>query len=155
MTDGWLDFWRDAELDEHKHVQGYLWVRSGVYGGPGGFWTREKGQKFVRMRPGTYTMEHSTLSQYPDVKCLRPVGLSDPKQAACLIHPITDHVNVKYRDSAEVLAGCIAPFLMWLPEAPGSSKAAMEMLWKWLGGYAKGKQVSLRIINDVPASAQG
>lgn len=151
MADVRLELWRDAGLDEHGHVRGYLWVKKG-YACLYIFYTVERGHKFVRLRPRTYTMEHSTLSHWPDVQCLRPVGLTNPQLAACLIHPITDHVG-RRQDSADVLEGCIAPFLMGAAEVPGSSKDAMAQLWRLLGGYAKGKQVTLVVLNDVPAGA--
>jgi len=156
MADVFLELRRDnAKLDEHGHVQGYLWVKKGSAGldyvqttGLAYFHTLERGHGFVRLRPGTYTMEHSKLSHYADVQCLRPVGLADPQQAACLIHPITEHVWPP--DTADALEGCVAPFLVGMAEVPGASKAAMEQLWKLLGGYAAGKQVTLVVSNDVP-----
>jgi len=150
MADAVLELLRDSDLDEHGHVQGYLWVKN-TGAGVAYFHTRERGHGFVRLRPGTYTMEHSTLTAYKDVQCLRPVGLIDRQQAVCLIHPVTKHVNPQ--DTANALEGCIAPFLVGMAEVAGGSQAAMEQLWRLLGGYAVGKQATLKISNDVPAEA--
>lgn len=154
MAEYTLELRRDS-LDEDGHPSGYLWVKEqktprSLSAGVAYFLTRERGHGYVSLRTGTYTMEHSTMTRFPDVKCLRPVGIADPKRAACLIHPITRHVLPPRVDNPDVLEGCIAPYLVGLPEVAGSSDQAMEMIWKLVGGWKEGKQLKLVVLNEVP-----
>jgi hypothetical protein len=152
MSDYTLELRRDS-LDEHGHPTGFLWLKerrspNGFFAGVIYFHTRERGHGYVFLRTGTYTMEHSTLTQFPKVQCLRPVGIKDPQHAACLIHPITRYV--KNPDSPDVLEGCIAPFMVGTAEVPGSSDSAMDAIWKSVGGWQKGKKLTFEVLNDVP-----
>lgn len=152
MAEYTLELRRDS-LDEHGHPTGYLWLKEqktprSFLSGVAYFHTRERGHGYVALKTGTYTMEHSKMTRFSDVKCLRPVGVKDPQRAACLIHPITRHVRPP--DNPDALEGCIAPFLVGTAELAGSSEQAMESIWKLVGGWEKGKQLKLVVLNDVP-----
>ncbi len=149
MGDFVLELRRD-DPDEHGHPTGFLWLKQADRPGQPGvacFHTRERGHGYVFLPAGSYTMEHSTMTHFKDVQCLRPVGLADPKLSACLIHPITRHVFPP--DTPDALEGCIAPFLFGAAEMKGSSDEAMNMIWQILGGWQKGKTVTLVIANNV------
>lgn len=150
MSDVVLELRRDGDLDEHGHVSGFLWMKRGgaglVY-----FHAKERGHGRVRLRPGTVTMQHSVINNYPDVRCLRPLGQPNAQLSVCLIHPVTRHVRPA--DTADALEGCISPYLVGSAESPGSSDAAMNQLWAVLGGWKQDGTVDLTILNDVPAAA--
>jgi hypothetical protein len=142
---------RDAELDEHGHVTGQLKVQTDI-GLASEFETRERGHGYIRLPPGSYRMVHSKMAGFKDeIRCLRPLGLNNPKHARCLIHPITRHVRPP--DTADALQGCVAPFHPGRAETPGDSDRAMEDLWVLLGGWKEGAHVSLVVVNDIPRSA--
>ena len=150
-----LELTRDAELDAHGHPSGSLRVKMFMGGEAVSdvacFHTRERGHRYVRLPPGDYTMMHTVHAVFPDVQCLQPLGLKSPQLSRCLIHPVTRHVRPQ--DTADALEGCIAPYVVGAEEVAGGSDLAMEQLWRLLGGWKKGKKVSLTIRNDVPAGA--
>src|SRR5256886_17362544 len=120
MADAVLELLRDSDLDEHGHVQGYLWVKN-TGAGVAYFHTRERGHGFVRLRPWTYTMEHSTLTAYKDVQCLLPVGLIDRQHQSTLSIPALSPDRLLATSMAP--DGAMLPSVRGVPDAAGAAQA--------------------------------
>lgn len=102
----------------------------------------ERGLKFTNLKVGTYQMRHSIKHKARQVKCLRPTNMFI---SSVLIHDA-------FKDDANHLEGCIAPFLFGSEAHYSGSAQAMEQIWTLLGGYdaKQQKTIALRIVNNFP-----
>jgi hypothetical protein len=111
------------------------------------FPTIERGGGYVNLKVGDYVMEHSRKRTGRPIRCLRPV---ESTIEAILIH-------AAYKDNSEQLEGCVSPGMMKKPP-PGmgilQADAAMEEIWKLLGGWKEGKKVTLHVANNAPGDAR-
>jgi len=107
------------------------------------FPTIERGGGYVNLKIGDYEMEHSVKNTGRKVKCLRPV---EAEVQTILIHDAKG-------DNSNNLAGCISPGLVKKP-SPGMgikhAALAMQEIWKLLGGWKRGKRVTLHVASNVP-----
>ena len=104
---------------------------------PSFFYTRERGNGYVSLRVGTYIMEHSTKIKGTQVRCLRPV---EGQIAGILIHQSSSPLG---------LEGCIAPGFPGEESDWTNSALAMESIFFLLGGFERGKKVTLRVVTNV------
>ena len=132
---------RDLEAHRDGSIPGTLYV------GDHKFPTIERGGGYVNLKVGDYVMEHSVKNTGRPVKCLRPI---EKEVDTLLIHDA-------FKDSSLQLQGCVAPGMAKKPP-PGvgilRSAKAMELLWTLLGGWEKGKQVTLHVLNNVPGETR-
>jgi hypothetical protein len=108
----------------------------------GRFSTLERGVKFTNLKVGEYEMHHSIKRKNRHVKCLRPTNMYI---SSVLIHDA-------YKDDANHLEGCIAPFLFGKEAHYVGSAQAMDKLWELIGGFDESQKakITLRILNNVP-----
>jgi hypothetical protein len=126
-------------LTENKHVRGVMRIKNNDLD-LATFFTLERGHGMTDLKIGEYEMEHSIKRTGRKVRCLRP---TDKRIETLLIH---DAMN----DDPNELLGCIAPFQFGSEAYKQSSAEAMETLWLLLGGWEKGKKVTLRVLTNVP-----
>lgn len=135
-----ISFEREAAANKDGSVFGTLTV------GAKKFPTIERGKNFVNLKQGSYVMKHSTKVTGRKVKCLRPE----------IVQITTLLIHDALGDSSNNLEGCIAPGMEKKPTNMGilRSAAAMEEIWKLLGGFEEGKKVTLNVLNNVPGESR-
>lgn len=124
-----------------------------LYVGAQRFPTIERGGAYASLKTGDYRMVHSRKHTGRKVKCLRPIEenkaylkKNEKSVESVLIHDA-------YLDSSHNLKGCISPGMV---KKPGSgmgilyAKEAMKEIWKLLGKFREGKQITLHVLNNVP-----
>ena len=136
-----IEVMRTGVLPDKGHVTGVMTVKNNG-AEMGKFSTLERGIKFTNLKIGEYEMYHSKKRKGRQVKCLRPTNIYI---SSVLIHDA-------YKDDANHLEGCIAPFLFGSEAHYVGSEKAMEKLWELLGGYDESQKakITLRILNNVP-----
>src|SRR5688572_4608892 len=95
-----IEVTRVGVMPDKGHVFGVMNVKNNG-AEVGRFSTLERGVKFTNLKVGDYEMHHSKKRKGRQVKCLRPTNMFI---SSVLIHDA-------YRDDANELEGCIAPFL--------------------------------------------
>ncbi len=123
------------------HVYGVMTVKNNG-AEVGKFSTLERGVDFTNLKIGVYEMHHSKKHKARPVKCLRPTNMFI---SSVLIHDA-------YKDDANHLEGCIAPFLFGSEAHYTGSAQALDQLWTLLGGYDESQQktITLRVLNNFP-----
>lgn len=128
--------YREAQANADGSVLGKM--RVGLHVFP----TIERGNGYVSLKKGIYTMKHSIKNTGRKVKCLRP---TNDKISTILVH---DAQN----DNSNNLSGCIAPGMEKKANGLGirRSAEAMDLLWFLLGGWQQDKLVSFHVESNVP-----
>ena len=123
------------------HVYGVMVVKNNG-AEVGRFSTLERGVRFTNLKVGDYEMHHSKKRKNRQVKCLRPTNMFI---SSVLIHDA-------YKDDANELEGCIAPFLFGNEADYKGSAQAMEKLWELVGGFDEShkQKITLRILTNFP-----
>jgi hypothetical protein len=136
-----IEVMRTGVLPQKGHVCGVMTIRQGG-AEVAQFSTLERGLKFTNLKIGTYEMHHSKKNKGRQVKCLRP---TNKFISSVLIHDA-------YKDDANNLEGCIAPFLFGSEAHYVGSAEAMDKLWEKLGGFDESHRqtITLRILNNFP-----
>jgi hypothetical protein len=136
-----IEVMRTGVQPDKGHVFGVMTVKQNG-AEVGKFSTLERGVKYTNLKVGTYEMHHSRKNRGRQVKCLRPTNLYI---MSVLIHDA-------YKDDANQLEGCIAPFLFGSEAHYVGSAEAMDKLWELLGGYDESHKakITLRILNNFP-----
>lgn len=140
-----IEVTRTGVLPEKGHVCGVMVIKNNG-GEVGRFSTLERGLRFTNLKVGDYEMHHSRKNKGRKVKCLRPTNLFI---SSVLIHDA-------WKDDANELEGCIAPFLFGGEADYKGSAQAMEKLWEMLGGFDESheKKITLRILTNFPGETR-
>ena len=142
MNEGYIiEVTRVGILKNTEHVRGVMVVKENGTEVVR-FSTLERGVKYTNLKVGDYEMHHSRKNTHRQVPCLRP---TNKYISTVLIHDA-------YKDDANELQGCIAPFMTGGEAHYTGSKQAMEKLWEKIGGYDESYQrkITLRILTNVP-----
>lgn len=136
-----IEVTRVGVMPEKGHVFGVMTVKNNG-AEVGRFSTLERGLKFTNLKVGDYEMHHSRKNKGRQVKCLRPTNLFI---SSVLIHDA-------YKDDANELEGCIAPFMFGNEADYKGSAQAMEKLWELIGGFDEShkQKITLRILTNFP-----
>ena len=133
---------RIGEIPNKGHIFGVMTIMNGETE-IGRFSTLERGGNTVSLKTGKYDMHHSIKRTHRKVQCLRPK----------IYYISTILIHDAYKDNANELEGCIAPFMHGgEADSYSGSKEAMVKLWELLGGFDEThkKIVKLNILNNVP-----
>ena len=153
---GWLEVGTMAlmpPIDPSARIQSLVdKMPPSIRNSPHLFPTIEHGGTTISLKIGQYKLKHSKKKREPPIgntiNCLQVTG--HPKIDQILIHDA-------WKDSSNNLAGCIAPGMKKKTKGPGGvlqSAKAMEEIWKLLGGYRIGTEVTLNIWSNTPGETR-